>query len=598
MLNLVGDDMKSIWSEKSCSVELIKDLCGKAKISPITAKVLINRGIDNEEKIKKFLTTSSIGLYDPMAMKDIKKGIDLIVKSIENNEKIIIYGDYDADGVTSTVILFKALKRCKANVDYYIPDREQEGYGMNIDRIEEIGKMGYNLILTCDNGISAVNEVKRAKELGLKVVITDHHELPFIEEDNIRKMVMPEADAIINPKRPDCEYPFKALCGAGIAFKFATALYKAMNIDIKETYELYEFAAIGTICDVVDLLDENRVIAKQGLRLLSSSKNKGIIALKEIIGIRDEVSCYHVGFNIGPCINATGRLDTANLSVDLLLCEDEKRAKEIASEIFTLNKERQDLTNENVEEVCNIIDNSSWKNHKVLVVYKKDMHESIAGIVAGRIRERYHVPTFILTEGKDRPKGSGRSIDGYNMFEEILKCKDLLYKFGGHPMAAGLSLEEENIEDFRKALNENCPLTEADLIPKINVDSQMAIQYLNEQVVQEFKALEPFGKGNPTPVLMAKNIRVKHIKFIGNESQHVKLLCYITNSSKTIEGVYFNKADDVKALLESNYGDNYLSYVNAPIDFYIDILFEPAINEFNGSRNLQLKLKDLKLSKI
>lgn len=587
--------MKAIWNERPCSMEMLKQLCATTKISPITLRVLYNRGINTEEKIKKFLDSSLMELHNPFLMKDMDRGVEIVKKSINNNEKIVIYGDYDADGVTSTVILYKALTRCGANVDYYIPDREQEGYGMNLDRIEELSKDNCNLILTCDNGISAVNEVRRVKELGMKIVITDHHELLFTEEEHGRSVIMPEADAIINPKRPDCNYPFKSLCGAGIAFKFATALYSIMGIKEEEVFKLLEFAGIGTICDVVDLMDENRIIAKEALKILTHSDNKGIKALKEVIGIKDAVSCYHVGFNIGPCINATGRLQTANLSVDLLLSQDESEAKSIATEIYRLNKERQDLTNSNVEAVCEIIESSSLKNHKVLVVCKKDMHESIAGIVAGRIREKYNVPTIILTEGKERPKGSGRSIDGYNMFEEILKCKDLLFKFGGHPMAAGLSIDECKIDEFRNQLNENCTLTKEDLVPKVFVDSQLSLQYVNEQVVKEFKTLSPFGKGNPTPVLMAKNIKIKQVKFLGSESQHVKILFYIPGTAKTIEGVYFNKGDYTRTLLEECYGDNYMIFINTPSDLYMDLLFEPDINEFNGHRNLQLKLKDIRI---
>lgn len=589
--------MKTKWTEKTCSMELLKELNARTRISPITLKALFNRGIDSEDKINAFLHSTLKELHDPFLMKDMDKAIEIVSNHIKNNKKIMIYGDYDADGVTSTVTLYKGLKKCGAEVSYYIPDREQEGYGMNLERIEEIAKEGYNLILTCDNGISAVNEVKRAKELGIVVVVTDHHELPFIEEEDGRRVVMPDADAIVNPKRPDCNYPFKPLCGAGIAFKFICALYKKMGLNEMEAYELLEFAGIGTICDVVDLLGENRIIAKEALKMLSNSKNKGVIALKEIIGIKEEVSCYHVGFNIGPCINATGRLDTADLSVNLLLCEEEKKAKEIAAQVFQLNKDRQDLTNSSVEEVCNIIDKSPLKNDKVLVVYKKEMHESIAGIVAGRIRERYNVPTIILTEGKECPKGSGRSIDGYNMFEELLKCKELLCKFGGHPMAAGLSLEEDKIDTFRQVINENCKLTEEELIPTVLVDSQLALQYLNEQVVKEFKSLAPFGKGNPTPILMARNIKVKHIKIMGVENQHLKLLLYIPGTTKLIDAVYFNKAEQFKEDLQEHYGENYENYINAPKDLYVDILFEPDINEYNGQKNLQLRLKDLKILK-
>ncbi len=589
--------MKSIWKERPCDIDKIKKLYEDTRISPITLRLLYNRGIDTVEKINKFLNPSLENLYNPLLMKDMDKAIDITVNSIKNNEKIMIYGDYDADGVTSTGVLYKALKKCGAHVDFYIPHREQEGYGMSLERVELIAKDGYNLIITCDNGISAMKEVERAKELGLKIVITDHHELPFNEIDGEKVLLLPPGDAIVNPKRVDCEYPFKLLCGAGIAYKFSIALYEVFNIAFEESMELLELAAIGTICDVVDLIDENRIIAKQGLKLLSNTKNIGIIALKNVIGIEREVTCYNVGFNIGPCINATGRLETARLSLELLLCEDENLAKELAQNVFNLNKERQDLTTISVEQVCELIESSTINQDKILVVYKENMHESIAGIVAGRIKEKYGKPTFVLTSGKDMPKGSGRSIEEYNMFEEMLKCKDLLYKFGGHPMAAGLSIYEENIERFRRLLNENTILKDIDLCSKINVDSPIGIQYVSENVVHEFKTLAPFGKGNPGPILKATSVKVWEINFLGKENQHVKFKFNIPKTSNLIEGLFFNKADEVRNLLEEIYGDDYVNQLHKPYDLYLDILFEPDINEFNGRRLLQLKLKGIKNSR-
>ena len=561
-------------------MEVLKELFNYVKVTPITLRVLINRGIDTKEKVNEFLNGSLKKLHDPYLMKDMDKAIKIMVDAINNNEKIMIYGDYDADGVTSTAILYKAIKNCGGKVDYHIPHRENEGYGMNVSRIETIAKEGFDLIISCDNGISAIEEVKRAKELGLKVII-------------------PSSDALINPKQEDCSYPFKLLCGAGIAYKFSLALYGAMNIGNKNTDELIELAAIGTICDVVDLKDENRIIAREGLNILSNTKNLGIKALKDIIDIREEVTCYNVGFNIGPCINATGRLETAQLSLDLLLCEEKGQAMDIATKVFNLNKERQDLTTESVEQVCADISGTSLINDKVLVVYNENIHESIAGIVAGRVKEQYGKPTFVLTRGKEMPKGSGRSIEEYNMFEEMIKCKGVLSKFGGHPMAAGFSIEEKNISKFRDLLNENCTLNDEDLALKIKVDSPIKLAYVTEQVVQEFKLLEPFGKGNPSPVLQASKVLVDDIRFLGSEKQHVKFRFNVEGTNNIIEGLYFNKREEVIDILKHIYGEDYCEYENGyvkPKGLFLNILFQPDINEYMGRKSMQLKLKDIKLN--
>lgn len=590
--------MRTIWKESKFSREelerLYKDTNGK--ITPITLRVLLNRNIDTVEKAREFFFGGLSKLHDPYLMKDMDKGIEIMCSSIASGEKIMVYGDYDADGVTSTAILYKTLKKCGANVSYHIPHRENEGYGMSIDRIEIIAKEGYDLIISCDNGISAINEVKRAKELGLKVIITDHHELPFEEVDGERHLLVPESDALINPKREDCNYPFKLLCGAGIAYKYSLALLKAMGIEA-DTSDILELAAIGTICDVVDLVDENRIIAKEGLKLLSVTKNKGVIALKSLLGIDGSVSCYNVGFNIGPCINATGRLETAELSLRLLITNDDREAKELATEVFMLNKERQDLTTVSVERVCEEIESGTHMNDKVIVVYDQEIHESIAGIVAGRVKEKYGKPTFVLTKGKEMPKGSGRSIDEYNMFEEMLKCKELLYKFGGHPLAAGLSIEEKNIDLFREKLNKNCQLTDNDMALKLKVDSPIKLNYVNEMVVNEFKKLEPFGKGNPSPILMASRVRVNSIRFLGSEEMHVKFSFKLEGTNTFMEGIYFNKRDEVIEILTDLYGDGYRNHMDRPINMFVDILFQPDINEYMGRRSIQLKLKDVKLSK-
>lgn len=577
-------------------MDTIKALYNDIKVSPITLRVLINRGLDTAEKVKGFLNNSVKDMYEPYMMKDMEKAIKIMCESIDNNEKIIVYGDYDCDGVTSTAILYKAIKNCGGNVSYHIPHRENEGYGMNIERVEAIAEEGFDLIITCDNGISAVAEVQRAKDLGLKVIITDHHELPFEEVEGERRVIVPNSDALVNPKQEDCQYPFKLLCGAAIAYKFAMALYKKRGVQGGE--DLLELAAIGTICDVVDLQDENRIFAREGLKLLSNTNNPGIRALKQIIDIKGEVTCYNVGFAIGPCINATGRLETAEMSLQLLLCEDPREAMEIATKVFNLNKERQDLTMASFEEVCEAIEGSELINDRVIVVYNDHIHESIAGIVAGRVKEKYGRPAFVLTAGKDMPKGSGRSIEEYNMFEEMLKCKEVLHKFGGHPMAAGLSIKEENIPEFRRRLNENCVLNENDLALKIKVDSPIKLNYVNEAVVEEFNRLEPFGKGNPSPVLGALRVRVKEVRFLGAEEQHVKLKFNLEESFQTIDGIYFNGKEQVEEIFISAYGDDYRSHMMAPENLFVDVLFQPDINEFNGRRTVQLKIKSIRETKI
>lgn len=587
--------MESKWMLRTTKTD-IKSLGKKVGLNPIIVKIMVNREIDTVDKINKFINPTFSQFHDPLLMKDMEKGVSIIKNAIEKGEKIMIYGDYDADGVTSTVILYKALKKCNGNVDFYIPDRENEGYGMCSERIEKIKEEGYNTIISCDNGISALEQVERAKELGMTVVITDHHELPFEDIDGERIYKMPMADAVINPKRNDCEYPFKNLCGAGIAFKFSCALYKSMGISLEDAYDLIEIAGIGTICDVVDLIDENRIIAKESLKLMNNTNNLGLKALKEILNIRNEMSSYHVGFLIGPCINATGRLETAFLSAELLLCEDIEKAKELAATLVELNKKRQEMTNDSVEAVMDIINSSSLINDKVLVVYKEDIHESIAGIVAGRIRETFNVPTIILTKGKDMPKGSGRSIEEYNMFEELIKCKDLLYKFGGHPMAAGLSIKEENINLFREKLNEICELSKEDLIPKIRIDERLPLKYIDFNLVEELHRLEPFGKGNSSPILADKNIPIERISILGEKKNTLKFRCRVPGTNRYIDAICFNKVDEFIEMLKNEYGESYGYMLENPQGLKMDMVFTPSINEYNGNVSLQLKVNNFKIS--
>ncbi|MCD3244828.1 single-stranded-DNA-specific exonuclease RecJ [Clostridium botulinum C] len=585
--------MISQWRLKvtKCDTKLLAKKCN---ISDITAKVLANRNIQSEEEAKKFLRASLEDLYSPFLMKDMQQGIDIILDAIDEGKKIVVYGDYDADGVTSTAILYKGLLELHANVEYYIPDREAEGYGMCSNRIKILKEQGTDIILTCDNGISAVEEVKLAKDLGMKVIITDHHELPFKDEHGKREYILPNADAIINPKRNDCEYPFKMLCGAGIAFKFIQALYTNVGIEDKEAYKFIELAGIGTICDVVDLVEENRIIAKNSLKMISNTTNLGLKSLIDVLGINNkEVKSYNIGFMIGPCINATGRLDTAALSVELLITNDEERAKELANILNNLNKTRQEMSMRNVEEIIDVVENSSFKEDKVLVIYKEDIHESIAGIVAGKIREKFNVPTIILTKGKEMPKGSGRSIEEYNLFEELLKCKDLLDKFGGHPMAAGLSIKEENINELRQRLNENCKLTDNDIIPKIKIDKRIPLNIVNDELISEIEVLEPFGKGNSSPLFAEKNVKVSQVRVLGKNQNTLKLTCIINDKEK-IEAISFNKVNEFKEMIKSKIAFEKI-LVNCS-DLKLDLIFYPIINEFNGNKTVQLRIKDFRLS--
>ena len=574
----------------------LREVGKKVGVNPLIAKIMINRQINTIDEMKKFINPSLDNLYDPFLMKGMDEGTEIIKNAILQNEKIMIYGDYDADGVTSTVILYKALTTCDAEASYYIPDRENEGYGLSTSRLEKMYDEGYRTIITCDNGISAVEQVKRAKELGMTIVITDHHELPFEEQENGERIYKtPNADVVINPKQEDCEYPFKQLCGAGIAFKFAEGLYRKMNISEKKAYELIEIAGIGTICDVVDLVDENRVIAKNALKRLKDTDNLGICALKDALNIKGEVSSYHIGFLIGPCINATGRLETAFLSVDLFLAEDENKAKELASTLVDLNKKRQELTNEAVEEVIEMIESSNIINDKVLVVYNEKIHESIAGIVAGRIKERYNLPTIVLTKGKEMPKGSARSIPEYNMFEELIKCKEYLEKFGGHPMAAGLSIKEENIEKFRKYINDCCTLTEDDLIYKIRIDERLEFKNIDFKLIDEIKVLEPFGKGNATPILAERNVAVEKISILGENKNTLKIRCRINGTNRYIDGICFNKVDEFIEEMKEAYGESYEYMLENPCGMKMDLIFTPSINEYNGNVSIQLKINSFKI---
>lgn len=570
--------------------------------NPLVLRLLANRGIDTFEDANRFLNGTIEDFYDGYLMADMKKGVQIIKDAITNNKKIIIYGDYDCDGVISTTIFYKALKNVGANYSYYIPNREDEGYGMHSGRIKKLKEEGYEVILTCDNGIAAFEQVDLAKELGMEIVITDHHDIPIRENsEGDLKETIPYADAVINPKRSDCKYPFKKLCGAGVALKFSKCLYDEFKIDEEKFLELIQFASIATVCDVVDLVDENRIIVKKGLELLNETKNFGIQELKKSTGLNSKkIEEYHLGFVIGPCINATGRLETADLSVELLITEDINNAKDLANQLSELNSIRQELTKESSEKIIRKIENEKKKEEKVIVVYDDTIHESIAGIVAGRVKEKYNMPCIVLTKGKEMPKGSARSIEAYNIFEELSKCSELIEKFGGHPMAAGLSIKEENIILLRNKLNNICKLSDEDIIPTVKIDSPLELIYLNENLISIIESLRPFGKGNPSPLFAVKNVSIERLWLLGKEKNFLKLRFKFETNKRFlyIDGVSFDKFEAFKEEVISKYGEE--EFIRACDSSYInlktDIIYYPNINEFNGNRNIQLMIKHIRIN--
>ncbi|WP_353097021.1 single-stranded-DNA-specific exonuclease RecJ [Tissierella praeacuta] len=577
-----------------------KKIARDFKISEFLSKLLVNRDITDYNLIDSFIYPDLGKLHSPDLMKDLSKGAVLVRDKIINKRKIRIVGDYDVDGVISIYLLYKGIKACGGNVDYVIPNRIDDGYGINIEIIKEAKQDGIDTIITCDNGIAAIEQIKFAKEIGLTVIVTDHHDIPFlIDENGEKKYLHTDADATMNPKQKDCNYPFKGLCGAAVAFKLIEKLYSIFNLPLEDVYCLFEYLAIATVCDVVDLVDENRIIVKKGLELLNKTQNIGLKALIEETGIKDkEIGVYHLGFIIGPSINASGRLDSALKALELLLSHDLDHATALAKELRELNDERKEMTKKGVEKITNIIESSELKDDKVFVVYEPEIHESIAGIIAGRIKDKYNKPTIVLTQGKDGVKGSGRSIEAYNMFEELLQCKELLSRFGGHPMAAGLSLEESNIVKLRKSLNHNTRLTDEDLIPRVYIDMQIPLEYVNFKLIDEIKLLEPFGKGNTKPIFGEKNLKVNRAFILGVNRNVLKLILENGNK-KALEGVFFGDIESFQNAIENVYGKDELdkAYRGINNNIKIDILYYPSINEYKGNTNLQIIIQNYRVTK-
>ena len=547
-------------------------------IDPVIARLIRNRDIQDMKEIRSYLYGTLAEIPSPWKMKDMERAVQILQKKITQKKKIRIIGDYDIDGVTATCILLKGLKRLNANVDTYIPDRVKDGYGMHEQLIDKALEDGIDTILTCDNGIAAAAEIEYAKKEGLTVIVTDHHDIPFRDTEDGRIWIIPKADAVVNPKQNDCLYPNKNICGAVVAWKLIWALYERLGIDSDEIWDFLELAAIATVGDVMDLQGENRIIVKEGLKKLSSTSFEGLKALICVNNLEGaEITAYHVGFVIGPCINASGRLDTAARSLELLLADNMEDAMKLADDLYDLNQSRKAMTEQGKEQAIQSIEENNLGKDRVLVVYLPDCHESLAGIIAGRIREAYNKPVFVLTKGVDGVKGSGRSIEAYSMYEELVKCSDLLTQFGGHPMAAGLSMEEKNVELFRRRLNDNCTLTEQDLISKIMIDVPMPISYLSKKLTEQLKVLEPFGKGNSKPLFAQKNLLAVGIHVFGRNRNVAKMLLIDENGIK-MDAVYFGEAQE------------FVDFVQAHDT--ISVTYYPEINVFQGRENLQVVIKN------
>lgn len=552
----------------------------KYQISPIIARLMRNRDVIGDDAIDFYLNGTVEDLYDGLLMKDMDRAVDILKEKIEEGKKIRVIGDYDIDGVNATYILQQGLAGLGADVDTDIPDRIKDGYGLNQMLIDRALEDDVDTIITCDNGIAAMNEIAYGKENGMTIVVTDHHEVPYLEENGEKKYLLPPADAVVDPHRADCEYPFKGLCGAAVAYKLVEVLYRVSGKSEQEVEHLQERlmenVAIATIGDVMDLVGENRVFVKKGLELLKTTKNEGLHALMQCTGVDTaNLNTYHIGFVIGPCINAGGRLDTAKRALELLNASNRREAVTLAADLKELNDSRKEMTEEGVEEAVRQIESSSWKDDQVLVVYLPECHESIAGIIAGRIKERYYRPTFVLTKGETGVKGSGRSIEAYDMFAEMSRCRELFTKFGGHKLAAGLSLEEENVEVFRKRINELADLTEEDLQMKVSIDMRLPFPYINEELIHELKILEPFGKGNGKPLFAESKLRVIQPRIFGKNRNVLK--CRLEDQQgNQMEAVYFGEVEDCLRQMEKKQIMSFTYY--------------PSINEYMGRRTIQLTI--------
>ena len=589
------EEKKELWMVQTKRADF-SGLAMRLGVSPVAVRVMRNRGLTEEAEMRKYLYGTLDDLYDPRLMKGMEQAAELIVRKLKEGKHVRIIGDYDIDGVCSTYILLKGFQRAAkelsqrcsleagrysvekendAQIDYEIPDRIKDGYGINESIIRQASADGVDTLVTCDNGIAALREISIAKQLGMTVVVTDHHEVPVDEYGQI----LPPADAVVDPKQDGETYPFHEICGAVVAWKLIRVLYEKLGIPESEWMDLLEFAAIATVGDVMKLQDENRLIVKYGLKKIGSTKNTGLRKLIEKNNLDIEnLSAYHIGFVIGPCLNAGGRLKSAKVALRMLLAEDPERAGEMADELKELNDMRKDMTAKGEAEAIEQVE-KQYMGDKVLVVFLPECHESLAGIIAGRLREHFHKPSFVLTRGETTAKGSGRSSEQYHMYQGLCKVSDLLVKFGGHPMAAGLSLEEKDIDEFRRRLNADAELTEEDFVPKIWIDVPMPFEYVNEKIVQELKDLEPFGQGNEKPLFAQKSLVIRNVRVLGKNRNVVKMNL-VTETGQPVDGLLFADGD---RFLEEQAGRN-----------MIDMIYYPDVNEYNGTRTLQAVIRNYK----
>ena len=573
---MMGRNGQAAWMLQTKRADFTA-IANKFGISPVTARIIRNRDVIGEDEIDRYLNGTIRDLYDPHLLKDMDRAVALIQEKIRQGKKIRIVGDYDIDGVCSTYLLYRGISRCKGVVDYQIPERIKDGYGINEAIIRKAAEDGIDTIVTCDNGIAAREQIALAKESGMTVIVTDHHEVP-VNEDG--QEVLPPADAVVNPKQKDCPYPFSGICGGVVAYKLVQVLYEVCGVPQREWEDLLEFAAIATVGDVMKLQDENRILVRWGLKQMPRTKSVGLRKLVEACNLDiTALTAYHIGFVIGPCLNASGRLQTAKLALELLLCQEEGKAEQMAAELKNLNEERKELTAEGVEEALQQVEEKLAQD-PVLVVYLPECHESLAGIIAGRVREAWNKPTFVLTRGEDCVKGSGRSIEAYHMYQALCGVQDLLLKFGGHPMAAGFSLEEAHVEEFRRRLNEQTQLKPEDFIPKIWIDVAMPLEYLSERLVEELKILEPFGQGNEKPQFAQKNLHIRSVRVLGKNRNAVKL-SLVTEQGLPMDGMLFTEGDRFVEELGSSR--------------MIDVIYYPDVNEYNGNRTLQIVIREYKI---
>ena len=567
---------KEIWMLQTKRADF-NGLAMRLGVSPVAVRIMRNRGLLDEREMRKYLYGTLDDLYDPRQMKGMETAAGIIEKKLIEGKKIRIIGDYDIDGVCSTYILLKGFRRAAGNgqIDYEIPDRIRDGYGINESIIRQAAEDGIDTLVTCDNGIAALKEISIAKQLGMTVVVTDHHEVPV----DAYGQILPPADAVVDPKQDGETYPYHEICGAVVAWKLINVIYEDLGIPEHEWMELLEFAAIATVGDVMKLQDENRLIVKYGLKKIGSTKNTGLRMLVEKNNLDiNNLSAYHIGFVIVPCLNAGGRLKSAKVALRMLLEQDPDRVSGLADELKELNDVRKDMTAKGETEAIEQVERF-YMSDKVLVVFLPECHESLAGIIAGRLREHFHKPSFVLTRGEQSAKGSGRSIEAYHMYQGLCEVSDLLVKFGGHPMAAGLSIEESDIDEFRRRLNENAKLTEDDFVPQIWIDVPMPFEYVNEKIVDELKSLEPFGQGNEKPLFAQKSLTIRNVRVLGKNRNVVKMNL-VTNTGHPFDGLLFADGD---RFLEEQTGQN-----------TIDMIYYPDVNEYNGTRTLQAIIKNYK----